>query len=210
MTRHCSAKGAKCKSLGRRPRWEPTPLPSAEGAQSGWGGVLRPFSGNASLFRAFSASILIFPHPGPMAQAFAFRAFGAGRKPFRGPYPPCCVGADANRGGTVEQGVRCYSFESCPNHFSATTAAGCTAINRFGKATSRSLPATVTQDYQRWRSSASAGCSNTLLPSLPLPPRLPTVTSGSCPALKLRSISRTRREIGRRPYGFPCSRRVQN
>jgi len=37
---------------------------------------------SVTLFRAFSAWILQLPQPGPMAQAIAFRAFGAGTPSF--------------------------------------------------------------------------------------------------------------------------------
>jgi hypothetical protein len=98
----------------------------------------------------------------------------------------------------------------CPSHSTATTAVGCTATNRFGKASNRFSPATVTQGYQRPPSSTSAGCSNTPLPSSPLPLLPQTVTSASCPALKPQLISPTRRATGQRQYVSPCSRLVQS
>src|SRR6266446_2964523 len=74
-----SAKGAKCESLGHRPRWDRLKIFfSAEGAKCGW-----PLH-NHKRFRTtrvyFAPSALPGirePLPGPLAQAVTFRAFGA-------------------------------------------------------------------------------------------------------------------------------------
>jgi len=83
-----SAKGAKCKSLGRRPRiialLESLSTESAEsqrgGRKDGPVFVRRP---NSSIFSTknretfITAAIEKEPLPGPLAQTFTFRAFGA-------------------------------------------------------------------------------------------------------------------------------------
>src|SRR5258708_5843453 len=52
-----SAKGAKCESLGHRPRWDELKIFfSAEGAKCGWPFIITTFSNDSCVFRAFSAS----------------------------------------------------------------------------------------------------------------------------------------------------------
>src|SRR6266446_431401 len=79
-----SAKGAKCESLGHRPRWDRLKIFfSAEGAKCGW-----PLH-NHKRFRTtrvyFAPSALpriCEPLPGALPQAVTSRAFGAGKQSF--------------------------------------------------------------------------------------------------------------------------------
>ena len=79
-----SAKGAKCESLGHRPRWDRLKIFfSAEGAKCGW-----PLH-NHKRFRTtrvyFAPSALPRirePLPGALPQAVTSRAFGAGKQSF--------------------------------------------------------------------------------------------------------------------------------
>src|SRR6266545_3063810 len=121
--------------------------------------------------------------------------------------PPTICNCSSTRCATLPSAMARVR-RSCLSHSTVIMVQACTATSLYGKTASRFSPATVTPDCQRWRSSTSAGCSNTPLPSSPLPLLPLTVTSASCPVLKPRLISPTRRAIDQRQYVSPCSRAV--
>ena len=77
-----SAKGAKCNSLGQRPRYEPLKIPSAESAKCVGRNIITNVFIDRFLFRAFSASKTHRTHPRALPWAITFRAFGAGTQSF--------------------------------------------------------------------------------------------------------------------------------